>query len=67
MIREVPIFDAYTVNIQFSRDGKYFAVLRRGLNNLQIYDVINNNIEDLLERVSNKEHLIELNGLEQTK
>jgi hypothetical protein len=64
MIKEVPVFDAYVVNIQFSRDGKYFAVLRRGLNNLQIYEVKNNNIEELLERVSKKEFLIELSGLE---
>ena len=51
MTKEVPIINAYKVNIAFSNDGKYFALFRRKVNILQIYEIDDNDIEGLLDKV----------------
>lgn len=51
--KEVPIANAHKVNVAFSSDGKYFALFRRKVNSLQIYEIDNNDIEGLMDKVAN--------------
>lgn len=53
----MPILNAFKVNIAFSNDGKYFALFRRKVNILQIYEIDNNDIEGLMDKVAEGKYL----------
>ena len=57
VVKEVPIVNAYKVNIAFSNDGKYFALFRRRVNILQIYEIDNDDIEGLMDKVAAEQYL----------
>lgn len=63
MKKEVTILNAYKVNIAFSNDGKYFALFRRKVNILQIYEIDNNDIEGLMDKVAEGNYLKQYAGL----
>jgi hypothetical protein len=46
---EIPLRGSKKVNIEFSPDGKFFAILFKKINLLQVWEVVDNDIEGLFE------------------
>ena len=59
VVHQVTVQQAYKVRIAFSQDGRYFAIFRRKLNNLQIYEHKSSNFHDLLQMVHQRKFLKE--------
>jgi hypothetical protein len=43
--------NAYRVNITFSPNGQYFALFRKALNILQIYQIDNGDISGMMDKI----------------
>ena len=48
---EIPLLESKKVNIEFSPDGKYFAVLHKKRNLLDVWEVEDNDIVALFEKI----------------